>query len=523
MDSRAARPIRRTGTLLLAALSALLLIGVDAVLRPVAPVRAGSAAATVIGTLAERSGRPAARVRVTMEPSNGAGSPTYSATTDRAGRWRVSGALAGRYRITYHLPGASAPRYYPGRVSHPLGFVAVPARGRLVVNDVLPRAGRIRFVAADAATGVRVREFCVQNPLELGFYCTNPSGPFPDGYVDLELPPGKYRFTGYATDGVHEGAMVDATAVDGRTTRATLPVQPPGAELKVVVRDRVTGAPVPNAAVRAMPVDKRFPDVYDVTEISDEQGVVRFRSLFPDRYHLWAGAGGGVYGAQWVGPNGGTGDRAKALVVEPGPGVTTLPDIMLDGAGSITGTITDRATGQPVSVTVALTTFDPFWYETTPKVPGNGAYTFSGLGPYEWSLAFIPPGNGGPGSPYAIQWSGGAPNSIKAARIKVVAGGTTVANERMSAGTAVSGKANGLPKYEYAGPLYAYNADTGDIVAVDENVEDGRYDIRLVPGQRVRFCLSTVRCHPDFTRLADATAFRVGTRPFTVDFPGWRR
>lgn len=39
MDSRAARPIRRTGTLFLAALSALLLIGVDAVLRPVAPVQ----------------------------------------------------------------------------------------------------------------------------------------------------------------------------------------------------------------------------------------------------------------------------------------------------------------------------------------------------------------------------------------------------------------------------------------------------------------------------------------------------
>ncbi|WP_433393420.1 hypothetical protein [Micromonospora sp. KLBMP9576] len=521
MDGRAAHPVRRTGTLLLAALSAFLLLGVDAVLRPVAPVRAATAAATVTGILAERSGRPAARVSVTMEPSDGTGNPKYSAATDRAGRWRVVGALAGHYRITYHLPGAAAPRYYPGRVSHPVGFVAVPARGRLVVHDVLPRAGRIRFVAADAATGVRVRDFCVQNPLELGFYCTGPSGPFPDGYVDLELPPGTYRFTGAAKDGVHEGGMVDATVVDGRVTRATLPVQPPGAELRVVVRNRATGAPVPNAAVRALAVDKRFPDVWDVTEIADEHGVVRFRSLFPDRYHLWAGAAG--HGAQWVGPNGGTGDRATALVVEPRPGVTTLPDILLDGAGSITGSITDRVTGQPVSVTVALTTFDPFWYETTPQVPGDGSYTFSGLGPYEWSLAFIPRGHGGAGSAYATQWSGGAPNSIKAARIRVVAGGTTVANERMSAGTAVSGKADGLPKYEYAGPLYAYNADTGDIVAVDENVEDGRYDIRLVPGQRVRFCLSTVRCHPDFTRLADATAFRVGTRPFTVDFPGRRR
>ncbi|MET8547291.1 carboxypeptidase-like regulatory domain-containing protein [Micromonospora zamorensis] len=522
MGSRVARPTRRTGTLLLAALSALLLLGVDAVLGSVAPVWAGSAAATVSGTLTERAGRPASQVRVTLAPDSGAEHPTYSTTTDRAGRWRVSGVSAGRYRITNQLPGVFRPRYYPSRLGFPWGAVTVPTRGRLVVDDVLPPAGRIRFVAADAATGSEVRNFCVQDPLELGLICTNPAGTFPNGYLDLEVPPGHYRFTGTANDGVHEGGMVEATAVAGRVTHATLPVQPPGNELRVTLRDRATGAPVPNTGIIAISVDKRFPDIYDANEISDENGVVRFRSLHPDRYNIWAGGSANGHGAQWVGPKGGTGDRAKALVVEPGPGITTLPDILLDPAGSITGSITDAVTGQPVSVTVALTTYDPFWYETTWKVSGNGSYTFSGLGPYEWSLAFIPPGNGGANSGYATQWSGGAPNSVKATRITVVAGGTTVANERMSAGTAVSGQANGLPVYGYSYPVYVYNADTGDIVAVDENVEDGRYDARLLPGQRVRFCLHRDRCYPDYVRQVDASAIRVGTSPFTVDFPGRR-
>lgn len=521
IDGLVVRTGRRAGTLLLALLSALAMLALNGALISPTPAQAGGGAnpATVTGRLTDQSGRPAARVQVTVEPIDGGGRPTYSASTNGAGRWLVPSALAGRYRITYTVPGLKAPRYYPGRVSHPVGFVTVPATGRLVVDDVLPRSGRVRFVASDAVTGAKVRDFCVGHPLDLGFHCTATTS---DGYVDLELPPGAYRFSGSGTDGVHEGGMVEATVVAGQVTRAKLPLQPPGAELSVVLRDAVTGAPVPNVNVTALPVDKRFPDLWDYTMASDDQGVVRFQSLHPDRYNLWVSPGDGVHGAQWVGPTGGTGDRASALVVEPPPGVGALPDIRLDGAGSITGSITDAVTGEPVSATIALMTFDPLWRDTTPKVFGDGSYTFSGLGPYEWSLAFIPQGNSGASSPYATQWSGGAPNSVEATRIQVVAGGTTVANETLSAGTVVSGKANGLPWYDYLAPLYAYNADTHDIVAVDDNVEDGRFDVRLLPGQEVKFCLSTVRCHPDFTRLADATAFPIGTSPLTVDFPGPR-
>ena len=269
--------------------------------------------------------------------------------------------------------------------------------------------------------------------------------------------------------------MVEATAVAGRVTHATLPVQPAGNELRVTLRDRATGAPVPNTGIIAISVDKRFPDIYDANEISDENGVVRFRSLHPDRYNIWAGGSANGRGAQWVGPNGGTGDRAKALVVEPAAGIAALPDILLDRAGSITGSITDAVAGQPVSVTVALTTYDPFWYETTWKVSGNGSYTFSGLGPYEWSLAFIPPGNGGANSVYATQWSGGAPRT--ASRRPGSRSSPAAPRWRTSRGAHRYRRLR--PSQRPSGvrlqlPVYVYNADTGDIVAVDENVEDGR-------------------------------------------------
>ena len=92
----------------------------------------------------------------------------------------------------------------PEPLGFPWGAVTVPGGRLLVVDDVLPPAGRIRFVAADAATGDEVRDFCVQDPLELGFICSGPAGIFPNGYVDLEMPPGRYRFTGNANDGVQK-------------------------------------------------------------------------------------------------------------------------------------------------------------------------------------------------------------------------------------------------------------------------------------------------------------------------------
>ncbi|MEU7846023.1 hypothetical protein AB0B74_07750 [Micromonospora parva] len=50
----------------------------------------------------------------------------------------------------------------------------------------------------------------------------------------------------------------------------------------------------------------------------------------------------------------------------------------------------------------------------------------------------------------------------------------------------------------------------------------GRFDARLLPGQRVRLCLHADRCYPDYVRQVDASAIRVGTSPFTVNFPGRR-
>jgi hypothetical protein len=482
-----------------------------------APVTTGSIGGTYTGA----TGSPIPAVAVTVEPPGGGNSerPAYQAVTDAAGRWQVPAALPGAYHVRFKVPGALRVYSYPGSLDAAHAqLVTVPASGTVTVDDQPPASGRARFTARDAVSGAKVPDFCVQDPLENGFHCTGPQ--WPDGYVELELMPGRHIIHGNARDTAHDDGLARVTVQTGQVTAGVLRVEPTGGEVRFVIRDAQTGAPVSGVTVHASRVDERFGDLWSYRAASDENGLVLLPGLYPHKYHLFAQPGDAVHGMQWIGTAGGTGVRDEARVVAPGPGaVETLPDVKLDRAGSISGTVTD-ATGAPAAATVALATLDPLWQETTPLVwTSDGRYTFSGLGPYRWPLFFLPSGNAAGDANSAAQWSGGTGDRRRATGIPVQAGATTQYDVTLRAGTVVSGNATGLPVYSAGGPVYAYHAATHDILAMSDDAS-GRYQVRLLPGQRVKLCFWSNWCYPNGSSIDQATEIRIGTTPLTVDFPG---
>jgi len=298
--------------------------------------------------------------------------------------------------------------------------------------------------------------------------------------------------------------IVAATVLPGAAPAGAASVEP--GRVTTVVRDARTGAPVAGVTVHAIAAEDRFADLWDARAGSEADGRVVFEGLGPGRYSFFVQPGDTGHGMQWLGARGGTGDRDAALVVTaPGEGVALrLPDVRLDPAGTITGTLTEAATGAPVTAQVSVASMDPLWRETTPNVFGTGSFTFAGLGPYGWKLFVTPEGTAGPTSRVAAQWSGGVPDRRRAHRIPVVAGRTTVADQRLRAGTVVSGTAG-------PGPVYAFHAATREILAVSDQPDTGRYAVRLLPGQRAELSIGT--------SPQGAVTVPVGWRPLVVDLP----
>jgi len=154
----------------------------------------------------------------------------------------------------------------------------------------------------------------------------------------------------------HLSVFTGTTVVSGQTTSVTLTAVP-GAQITTTVRDASTGAPLPNVCL--WPTSVSWPSPFSPgpdrqgsgsnPACSDETGKVVLTGLLANSYNIFAQAGDGVHGHQWVGPHGGTGQKEQATVVTLTTGqAATVPDVRMDKAGSLTGVVRDQATGAGV-------------------------------------------------------------------------------------------------------------------------------------------------------------------------------
>ncbi|MEU7755226.1 carboxypeptidase-like regulatory domain-containing protein [Micromonospora sp. NPDC049171] len=295
--------------------------------------------------------------------------------------------------------------------------------------------------------------------------------------------------------------------------------------VRTVVRDATTGAPVPRACAALLPVDAAALSAVGIGEdqlgryggCADEQGVLVASDVAPGRYRLLVRPyDTTAHGWQWVGRHGGTGERERAQVIQVRPGVvTSAPTIRLDPPGSITGVVTNMATGAPVYRALAMVVPyvpHPKYDDHGPTTDENGRYTITGLGPYHWPVQFAASG-------LATVWSGGVGSRQQARSVRVRAHQTVALDQALPAGTLVSGAVRVDELLTYA-QVIAFDTATGDLAGVADVGTD--YTLRLLPGQRVKLRCDCAYAPPTWHRDAadfdTATPVRVRRAPVVLDF-----
>ncbi|WP_089154894.1 carboxypeptidase regulatory-like domain-containing protein [Micromonospora sp. NBS 11-29] len=427
-----------------------------------------------VGSLSGRftttAGQPLANADVSVNTANMYGGADTRTGAD--GTFTVPALLAGSYKVRFES--GDRMQYYRGKLDYEdANLVVVQGGQRTRITDALLGTGSVRIAAVDSVSGAPVADFCVSSDET----CSGGTG-----VVTLTgLPQGRHDFYVYAPDGLHFNRQLSKVKVVAGQTTEVAPKLRPGAVISTTIVDRATGRPVADVCVDAfLPKQAALRDGHG--NCSDRAGRIRVGPLAAGTYRLFATPGTAGYGRQWVGAEGGTGDERQAATVAATVGtVTAGPQVRLDPAGRITGTVTDATTGAPAaSVDVSVLTGHPGVGVDDATTDAQGRYTLDRLGPYAWPVVFS-------GNPHAAHWSGDAVSRFTATPVTVTAGGTATHDTAMRPGSTVTGTftlQGGPPSA--SGYVIARSADTGDIAGAGW-MSDGRFTLRVTGKQRVYF------------------------------------
>jgi 5-hydroxyisourate hydrolase-like protein (transthyretin family) len=470
------------------------------------------ATGTVTGRLTGTDGNPVAGAFVGVSRYG----TDRGGRTDADGRYEVE-VFPGEYLVSFGPRNVGRQWAHGKSSAGSADLFTVVAGASTVVDEVLRPTGSLTVRATDAATGAPLANFCVFIPGLTDFDCAT------DGVLRLPALAGRYEVQAQVEDQDYLANRKTVTVTSGQDTAVTIALSRQG-RITTTVTDAATGAPVANVCLN--PVRPLVPSGLgiNVGYCSDEAGRVTVEQLTADTYNIFAWARDGEHGHQWVGPNGGTGAQAKARLVTVRAGQTvTVPPIRLDRAGTITGVITNRATGDPVRGIVGLSSFDTGFGLTGAQVEvgSDGRYTIAGLGPYAWPLFFASFG-------LAAQWSGGTPNRFLATGVRVRVGQTTTYNQALRRGSTVSARVvgpGGTP-IDFA-RITVRHALTGDVMGSGDCDATSRCGIEALGPQAVRLHYYVQAhgeqyngYHRDAADFAHATIVTVpssGTRNVTVE------
>ena len=349
------------------------------------------------------------------------GNPVANTGSGHNGRYEFTQVEPGTYTMFIRFVSGHEV-WYPDVADQ---FSATPfevrGHGRTKVDVTRPPVGTLIIIAVDDETGERIPGICFFHqdaPFPFNTVCTEANG---EARL-VDVPVGTYDGGSFDQNEIYvNGLLRGAVVTAGQTTTATVRLQK-SASLRVNYVDAVTGDPA--SACLYLLVDNA-----GVGGSAACGPVAELKNLFPIQLKLFASPSDGVHGAQWVGESGGTGDPDMAKVFDLDFGDRVEVTVELDGAGSVSGVITDDVTGTGVrSVCPSVTLPSPF-FGSHPNsffcTDTDGFYRFRDLGPYEWKMAF-PVFTAG----YAWEWSGDAPNRAEATPVQVVVGAETTTTSR---------------------------------------------------------------------------------------------
>jgi hypothetical protein len=380
-----------------------------------------------------------------------------------------------------------------------------------VVDDTMLEPGVVEIVASDAETGSPVDTICAGRWEGVETDCGATGG-----VLRLTgLEDGSHRLYVTSTDGLHARTEVDVEVAFGTVSRVEVKLRPTTA-IRTKVVDRATGEPVPGVCVAALPLVFGGVDG-DTCDWSrnhtDDNGEILLGELAPGEYTLLAVPKRQPYGIQWVGSDGGVGSQYRALqIAAEARRVSTVDAIRLDPPATISGTITDADSGEPLlyacaTVLPSLGLGDPALGTSCTQWEGEGRYAIDTLGPYDWPVRFSPYR-----SDHAVVWSGGVTDRKAATLVRAAADEPTVLDGRLRE----VGEGMQLQVVEPDGQPYrgwlraeAYNARTGDYVGEFDSTSRGLIGVAEQP-VRIKYSVDGFRdgWHGG-TNFATATTKRV--------------
>jgi hypothetical protein len=413
---------------------------------------------SVRGHISDHLGAPLAGATVYLTSVDG--SVGRNATTNAAGDYSIPELAPGSYRAVVAHPAYPNQRI-PGDQEQ---IFEAGDGGSLVIDDQFLPYGRVQLALLDSVTGRPIPGLCADvfddsRRFERNV-CTDAAG------VAVADNLGKGSYTIDVRDRVGQNAAMfaQATVQAGKTTYSTLsPTIGAKIHVKVVANDDPSATP--NACIFAVPVDVGNPAAQSfgryVSACSGTTGEITLVLNRSMKVRLFAYTpSGSVYGAQWVGAAGGTGDqRAAQIVAAFANTVAEGPVIRLDRGGEIFGSVdapsADGVCISPMAVPYGMPNGSTFAACAFAVSEGAPRFRLKGLGPYSWPLVVTST------SGWPQFWSGGAASRSQATLVSVTSGGTAIIGMEFPAGnggqiqaTLLNGPGNGT--------VAAYDAYTGD-------------------------------------------------------------
>jgi hypothetical protein len=449
--------------------------------------------------------------------------------TDTQGGYDFQAVPAGSgYTVTFDTSNPDGPTtagsqhlwYHHSLTADAATTVSVTQNQTTTVDDALFPTGDLAVVAFDQVTHLPQQQFCGSAAPQAAT-SNGAGGCTTTGILRLTgLLPGAYTVN-VTGDGLHGDGQTSATVTAARTALAIAQL-PQEAGITTTVRDAATGAPVADICLKAVATTSggsRFlaggthvPGV--LGSCSDENGKVQIGKLAAGNYQLFAVPTPATYGAQWVGPNGGTGQRTAAKLIRVTLGkAAAAPQVRLDAPGTITGTLTDSASAPARSVCALPYASIAAFFSGTACTDTTGHYTLTGLGPYKWPVEFV-----NRTGAFAWQWAGGAPNSATATLTQVTAAAPATLDASLTAGHTITGHIT-MPAGTSA-TVYAYSATTGEYATrIAPVAADGTYTLTGLAPQTVKISVEVTSTTPPTTTWYGGTTFATAT-PLTIPATG---
>jgi hypothetical protein len=331
----------------------------------------------------------------------------YGATTASDGTYSIAGLPAGSYQVLF-TPAAGTDyvyQYYPNKsnaaAAQPVAVTA--GQSTTNINASLAVGATVSGQVTDAATHAAVSGVTVyvddlggESPRNVypDYATTDGSGNWtvsglPSGTYQVSFQPSystNYAFQ-YYNNVVGNDPPTAVTLTAGTTTQNIDAALTMGGEITGTVTNGMTGKPVQGADVVAIDA---FGSQYDSTQ-TDNNGnytLVGLSSSASYRVEFFAPQGSSLAGGLY--PSGSTLAQATPISVTAGQTTPNIDETLGQG-GSISGAVTDAATGYPIGGAQVMLTDaagNPVYPSESASTEPDGTYDFTNLAPGSYKVEF---------------------------------------------------------------------------------------------------------------------------------------